>query len=164
MPDYQRIRSEVLEEPEDHYLFQLVFEHMAELVGPSVYERNPKSTGRFPSEAKLLLNLWWLSCEINGNGFESYLLQRSAVELRAGYEALKAVKADELVGFFEAGIELVGDSADFSSDEGAEWLLSIGRPSNYEELQDLDRAAAPYTGDRLSALAANFIRASRHVL
>jgi hypothetical protein len=163
-PDYKKVESTVLDESEDHYLFQLMFEHMAELIGPAVYEKSPNSTRKFPTEAETLLNLWWLSCEVNGNGFESYLLQRSAVELRAGYEALKVVGAHELVGFFEAGIELAGTSADFASDQEADWLWSIGRPSKYKELQELDVAAAPFISERLSSLAANYIRANRHVL
>ncbi len=162
---YLPILESVLGTKHDHDLFTAVFEHIAEQLGEAQWSPESDVVRGLPEVPRTVYYLFNLAAEVAGNGFEVFLLDRHAVEIIEGREALRRVGATQLGELLDAGIPLAREcSPEFSQHEESPWFGQFSRADRWQDFATIDGKAFDLAADPLSTLCAEYIRSHRAAL
>jgi len=160
---YSRIPPALLQEPDDHAVFQAMADHVLALSGGRYPYPTQVPVDGLPQSAYTAWLLWCFAAEVAGNGLPDYFLNHchSADEARAYLTALRAVGADELASMFEGCIPLaLAAGGEICHVPDASWFGAFEAAATFLSLEEIERPSMALAAGPLSHLVAKHIRAS----
>lgn len=165
---YQRMEPRLLEEPEDHALFQNVSDHLKALLGDSWHPTtNVETLQGVPDAAKNAWYLWWFAAEVGGNGLSAWVANCAAhaPEIIASHRALKALGAVELLELLEASFAPARSwNAEFLREPEVAWFDQFRGNPRFPTFDEIDPTSYDLAAMPLSRIVAKHIRESRDEL
>jgi hypothetical protein len=162
MPQYNRMNSEAVSEPDAHQLFQDVAEHYHSCVGGYL---GGVEDDDVPREVRVVCRLWYFLAEIGGGGINDYLWNQCfrLRVLQQVHADLTEIGATGLTSLLESGIRVAlnANMGEFLEDAGArEWA---GQFLQAPEISpgDLDSLSSRAAYPEGSEIVARYIRQNR---
>jgi hypothetical protein len=155
----------VLNEPDDHSLFQHVADHVqSALAGQWHPVTNIERMEGVPRSVKAVWYLWWFAAEVGGGGLSSYVANCAphAKEIIAAHDALVEVGARQLVELLEASFTPARScNAEFINEQEAPWFEQFPANPKWASFEQIDPSSTELARRPLSSLVARYIRARR---
>ena len=165
MKTYTPINVALLDEADDHCLFQNVYEHLADLLGEDWHPlENIEQLSGTPQTAKHVWYLWWFSAEVGGSGISGWLVNHAPATsvIIASHAALKAANAVDALELLEAGFAPARAlDAPFLLSREVAWFDHFRGSYKWPGFEEIDAASYDICEAPLSTIAATFIRKHR---
>jgi len=149
---------------------ETLFERMADFINSQVeiepYEFVPEKVTALPEVPRNVFFVWWLYCEVGGNGFESYLLQQSGKDAPGAHAGLKAMGATSLLEWLEAAIPISMEwEPDYTESDDLSWFRKFPQNPKFPTIETIDsQEMYAEVGDPLMFKAIEYIMANKNEL